>query len=533
VVQITNGIIRAGQALDLVPAVPDLAVQGSARAFLNVTPSPVAQSMKGVSDLLQMPYGCGEQNMIFLAPDIEILKYLREIAELAPEIRAKAEHFANVGYQRQLTFQTDDGGFAAFGGKTGSLWLTAFVLSTFSGAREVRDIDETILGRAARMLLSRQNADGSFLSDRFLIHTEMEGGVDNIYALTAYVTNALVDYGGQETASALAKAAAYLSRTDLLSRLESAYPLAIAAVALQKVPGFESTAEVLIDRLLQLALRDGAGIHWKPYPVETTGYAAIALLLSNGGQGRPEAQSALEWLSTQRNALGGYGRSTQDTVVALRALFVAARRVHRDVNLELTLLQAGQKLSVLRIDASNFDLSQQVEVPVSGGSVVLRAAGTGSVGYQLVTEFNVPGDFLPPPRDLLLDISYNTGHIEVDNLVDVNVSVTYTGVKDRTGMIIADIGVPTGFEVVRASLDALLNQKIVQRAELAGRKIIFYIDSMPRAKPLTFTFQIKALYPVRAEGALAKAYEYYDASVQAYVRQAPVSFGMARPRSRP
>ena len=64
--------------------------------------------------------GLGE-NMIFLAPDVEVLMYLNAIGELMPEVQAKAESLLNVGYQRELTYESEDGGFAAFGGKEGSL----------------------------------------------------------------------------------------------------------------------------------------------------------------------------------------------------------------------------------------------------------------------------------------------------------------------------------------------------------------------------------------------------------------------------
>ena len=86
-------------------------------------------------------------------------------------------------------------------------------------------------------------------------------------------------------------------------------------------------------------------------------------------------------------------------------------------------------------------------------------------------------------------------------------------------MVIADIGVPTGFAAVRGSLDALVGAETVSRVEVAGRKVIFYIDSLERDVPLALTFQILALYPVRAEGPTAHAYEYYDPSVEAFDAQ--------------
>jgi CD109 antigen len=511
---LSNGVIRPNERVLLDPIQLTAMIEDSHHAYLYLSPSLVAQTMTGTSDLLGMPYGCGEQNMIFLAPDIEILKYLSAIDELTPEVRAKAEYYVNVGYQRQLTFQTTDGGFAAFGGEEGSLWLTAFVLSTFAGAREVRDIDESVLERAGEMLISRQLEDGSFLTDDFLIHQEMDGGLENLYAMTAYTTNALAEYDAESIQSALDKAAGHLI-SNSTTVWDDPYSLSIAAVALFR-GGYDADAEGILDRLIELKITGDDGIHWEPYPVETTGYVAAALLMAWDGQGRPEAQQALEWLSSQRNSLGGYGYSTQDTVVALRALFIAARKAQRDLDMHLTVWQGDQQIAEFSANESNFDLLQQAELPIDQGPLELRAAGVGSVSYQWVQRYHIPGQHLPPSRNLLLDVAYQTDHVEVDDVIDVEVSLEYTGLKDKTGMVILDVGVPTGFEPLVESLNELVSREVVQRAEVAGRKVIFYIESLSRNEAYGFVFQIRALYPVRSKGVTSSAYEYYDSSVAAY-----------------
>ncbi|RPI22541.1 MAG: hypothetical protein EHM61_22030 [Acidobacteria bacterium] len=514
--EVINGVIAAGQKVAVGAPARSEATADSHTATLFLTPSPVGQSMQGVSDLLGMPYGCGEQNMIFLAPDVEILRYLNEIGELAPEIRAKAEYYINVGYQRELTYQSDDGGFSAFGGKEGSLWLTAFVLSTFSAAREVRDIDESVLAKAADMLQGRQQSDGSFRTDNFLIHKEMAGGLANLYSMTAFTANALADLGFASRATVLFRAGSFL-QANQSAVYDDPYSLAVAAVALQKIPGFESLSEQFLDRLLVLAKQEGTGIHWEPFPVETTAYATVALINSRAGAGRPEASPAVEWLSTQRNALGGYGHSTQDTVTALRAMFLAARKVRRDVNLELTVIDSGKTIFTAHVDQANFDLLQQFSLPV-GRELILQAAGTGSVAYQVANRFYLPADLLPQKKDMELDVSYSADHVETDQTVDVGVRISYLGKKEKTGMVILDVSVPTGFELVRASVDSLVKAGIVQRVEVAGRKVIFYIEELVRNQPVEFGFQVRALYPVRTDPAVSKAYEYYDASTFAFGR---------------
>ncbi len=510
----SNGLLSGGETAQVEPVIPEDAVEGSARAFLGITPSPVAQPMQGLDQLIRLPTGCGEQNMLLLAPNIEVIKYLREIGELTPEIRAQAEGFINLGYQRQLTFQTEDGGFAAFGGKDGSLWLTAFVLSTFSGAREVRDIDENVLAKAAAMLIGRQRADGSFELDNFLIHTEMAGQVLNDYATAAFVANALAEYGGVETADALQRAATFLvaGRTSLPDINDNPFALAIAAAALQGAAGFESAAETFIDRLIELAQSDGGGIFWEPFPVETTGWAIRALLRSQGGAGRPEASAAVDWLSAQRSALGGYG-NTQNTVVALRALFQAARNFSRSVDLSIEIAGPNGVLDVLRVDASNIDIHQQVQLPLEGGPYQVTASGEGNVGYQLALRYN--RKLLPFPIHPLIDFSleYERRRVGPGEIVNVEATIRYTGNKQRTGMAIVELAVPTGFEPVQVSLDALLEAGTAERIERTARSVVIYLPEVFPLEIVHFPVAMRALFEAQPKPVVSRVYEYYDQSV--------------------
>ncbi|MCD4703804.1 MAG: alpha-2-macroglobulin, partial [Methanosarcinaceae archaeon] len=207
---VDNGVLKAG-SVQLDATLPPGIVPDSGMVRVSFTPSIVAQTISGVDDLLGMPYGCGEQNMMLFSTDVEVLRYLKATGQENPEIRAKAETYIITGYQRQLTFRHSDGSFSAFGesDKEGSLWLTAFVLSQFSGARDVTTIDETILWEAADWIESHQQANGSWESVGFVIHQDMMGGLSGTYALTAYTTLALEEYG-QASPAAMANARQYL-----------------------------------------------------------------------------------------------------------------------------------------------------------------------------------------------------------------------------------------------------------------------------------------------------------------------------------
>jgi len=145
---VENFVLSGGSYRVVDTSIPPSIVEDSGRAYIALTSSYLTQTIEGLEELIQMPFGCGEQNMIAFAPDVYITKYLQESGQLKPEIMAKAEKMMITGYQRELTYRRNDSSFSAFGqdDKEGSLWLTAFVLKCFSQAKGLMYIDDNVLG---------------------------------------------------------------------------------------------------------------------------------------------------------------------------------------------------------------------------------------------------------------------------------------------------------------------------------------------------------------------------------------------------
>ena len=58
--------------------------------------------MGNLEDLLRMPYGCGEQNMLYFAPNVFLIDYLKRTDTYTPELAEKAENYMLVGAYRGL-----------------------------------------------------------------------------------------------------------------------------------------------------------------------------------------------------------------------------------------------------------------------------------------------------------------------------------------------------------------------------------------------------------------------------------------------
>ena len=53
--------------------------------------------VENMADLLKMPYGCGEQNMINFAPNTYLIDYLKKTDRLTPAILSKARSYMVTG----------------------------------------------------------------------------------------------------------------------------------------------------------------------------------------------------------------------------------------------------------------------------------------------------------------------------------------------------------------------------------------------------------------------------------------------------
>ncbi len=505
--EVVNGFITEEKPATLDLSLPEGIVNDSARVMVSITPSLVGQVISGVEDLLGMPYGCGEQNMMFMAPDLEILRYLDATDQLVPEVRAKAELYLTTGYQRELTFRRGDGSFSAFGSsdEEGSLWLTAFVLDVFSEAREVLAVDEKVLADAANWIESHQNSNGSWSPVGFVVHGEMMGGLNpgSRVALTSFVSIALADYG--RASEALERGIRFIEENGLGTG--DPYAAAISAYLLEKVGS--SKADEAISELLKLASSDENGLYWSPAKggssgvVEATSYAALALMLA----GRSEAEQAVRWIASQRNSLGGFC-STQDTVMAMKALMTAARLQSRNIDSVIHIVVDGREIQSLRLTRDNFDVLNVVSIPLGGKELELRLEGGGKVMFQLVKRFNVPWE-PSGQKEFEFEVSYNTTTADVNDVVGVTARVRYNGPHNSTGMMILDVAVPTGFSVIQSSLDKVVSEGLASRVEVAARKVIFYIDDLKRGEEIEIQFQILAVMPVKARGGTSRAYSYY------------------------
>jgi len=582
-------------AYALTVSLPDasLIVPDSIKARVTVIGDTMGNSIAGLERLVRVPFGCGEQNMITLAPNVAAIKYLAAVGRLTSELKKRAADNVLTGYQRQLTYRHGDGSFSAFGeassaSPSGSLWLTAFVLRVFADAQRVpalgvasASFDDAVVAAAAAFVASNQNADGSFADPAPVLHAEMAGGAGAGLGLAAYCLLAMVE-GGRSGANVDASVA-YVARESSTFKTrgqggndaKDAFVVAVAARALTRACVFASKgcAEATAARAGMMAfgvLGDGGStMRWgednvdtdgigAPHPiaVEATAYACSALV--EGGD-LTAAHLAARWLMLRRNDLGGF-RSTQDTVVGLEALAAyAAATFDDDASLSVSVSRnarseapeslaraaatacsaapaGGYASSPVQISRENFDVMRVLDFGASSGvDVAVTGSGTAvvtlSVTYNLkqpvtgaygaaVEARAVVGDAPAKKRRLFLRRSFlgSQSRSESDDsddsaasappafldasdadAIEMTACVTRPGSYDCTGdvagMLVARVGVFTGFAPTEASLEKVRADGgvFVRRVDWSERsnEVVLYLEgtAFDASHPLCVTFE--------------------------------------------
>jgi hypothetical protein len=465
-----------------------------------------------------------------------------------------AEGYINQGYQRLVTFEVGStGGFSLFGDAPADRMLTAYGLQEFADMSRVFPVDPAISQRAAAWLFEQQASDGSWENDRGIVHEQSWANLeDDRLPVTAYIAWSLVSAGYAQNPGTQ-NALQYL--TGHQAAAKEPYVLAMVANALVEASRagggttLSPAAEQVLARLAEASQRDGRIFYWNSGTstymggggvaanAETTAMAALAFM--RAGRYPEMADGALQYLVSAKDSYGTW-HSTLATVMSLKALLESTRSGSAPVDAEVRILLDGVQAGAVRVNAENSDVVQLVslaDLPLEGAPTLeLVMVGEGSLAYQVSGSYYLPwqqapyGDAPALPEAASLRVAYDRSELAVGETVRVDVRFAPADPAATIASAMVEVGLPPGFSVVTEDLDALVSQgqsltsdsplPVIERYELAGRKLLVYVRNVSAEYPLTFSFRERARFPLRAQTAFSTGYDYYNPDLSA--EQAPV-----------
>uniref|UniRef100_A0A8C1NQY6 Uncharacterized protein n=1 Tax=Cyprinus carpio TaxID=7962 RepID=A0A8C1NQY6_CYPCA len=501
---------------------PKDVIAGSARSSVSVIGDILGRALRNLNGLLRMPYGCGEQNMAVLSPNIYILQYLENTEQLTSAIREKATGFLKSGYQRQLNYKHYDGSYSTFGYGDGNTWLTAFVLRSFGKAQKYIFIDPQIIQSAKDWLISRRDSDGCFMQQGRLFNNRMKGGVNDNVTMTAYITASLLELETPVTDPVVSKGLSCLR--SIIENVENTYTTALLAYTFSLARDMD-TQQQLFKKLEDVAISDGSHLHWSQsasaddsdsLEVEISSYVLLAVLtadsLTTADLGF--ANRIVSWLVKQQNAYGGFS-STQDTVVALQALSLYATKVFSSDGSSTVTVQSAGDTHLFDVNQDNKLLYQEKQLQNIPAKYSIEVKGSTCVSVQVCSFYNIP----TPTEDktLRIDAKLEGDCKTLGQTFILKFTVKYHGLQERTNMVIVDIKLLSGFTADTSMIQTSSGRyaSLVERVDAKDDHVIMYLKEIPKNIPMNYQIQMKQVLPVKnLQPAVVKVYDYYQTSDQ-------------------
>ncbi|XP_073826198.1 thioester-containing protein 1 allele S1-like [Musca autumnalis] len=482
----------------------------------------MAPTIKNLNSLVSMPTGCGEQNMVNFAPNVLVLQYLRATGKYYKErqLAAKAKRYIEIGYQQQLSYRHDNGGYSVFGQRKdaeSSTWLTAYIMRFFMLSSKYSSIEGHIIESGLKYLASTQHMDGSFPYTGYLFYSAQQ----NRFGFTAFVLMTFLEEQkyAQKFRTEIDKGLKFLN--DNWDKTDDVYALSIMAVTMQMAHHTISTQ--ILDKLMQYKQEVDNRIWWtqkdrsNAKDVEITAYVLMALLDAN--KDVEDSKRVLQWLTEQRNQRGGF-KSTHDTVVGLQAMVKYSTKYNSIEDVKVTVEYTARnkdgdsvKAGEIIVDANNVHILQTEELPKTTRSVEIEASGMGNSLLQLTYHYYIVNDatfqhFQIEPKTKFL------------NPAEILLEICFTykpqqQSSDATNMIIMEVNLPSGYTSNDEDSNDLLENEIIQRIEAKNDQttIIIYFEKLTaNVRNCLNILAVKIHDVIQPKPASISIYDYYNIS---------------------
>ncbi len=548
---VTASAVLAPGANTLNITLPADMLAGSSDATLKVYPNLGAHLRDALTAMAAYPDGCAEQIMSIAWPSLLIQRYTANLPrrneanlpQYNDTLRQKTHAYLEKAYQNLLGNQLASGAFGYWTRDSyADIALTAYAVEFLHAASEFIAVDPKVVSNAVAWLAKEQEKDGQWLTVDWQHKKRPEEKRGNAM-LTASVAAMIA--GAPEAESLMRKALA--ATQSFSAEFDEPYTLASYALASLAL-GDTARSGPAIARLRSLALSEDGGAYWSletntPFygwgragRVESSAQVLRALLAAGAAASDDLVARGMLFLDRQQDRQSLW-YSTQATARVLDVLAAIALRtpatVVGDAPGSLTVNVDGHSATTVALPPATVD-GGPILIPLGVPLGAALASGEHRVSLalppsaQAATALVVANFYRPWPiaaasavanhEQLRMSVAFNTRRPQPRQPVTVNAHIERIGFRGY-GMMLAEIGLPPGADVDRASLESALGSQL-NHYELLPDCVLLYVS--PRAGGLDVRFRFTLRYGIDALTAPSRLYDYYNPDV--HVDLAPTRF---------
>jgi hypothetical protein len=488
-------------------------VEGSLNAKLNVYANVLEDLKSAMEGLLREPSGCFEQVSSSNYPNLLALQVMKATNDLDPKVYDRAMGYLNNGYKKLAGYESAGGGFEWFGASPAHPGLTAYGLMEFKDMEEVYPfVDQAMVDRAKKWLLSRKDGKGGFLAKNGYNH----GWGKSEAVSNAYITYALA-YTGERNISQEVQA-----MTNEALNSKDLYRLALASLTHFEM-GNQGKGEELLNLLQDLIQQQGinnlkadhsitysSGVSLK---AEILGLSILATLEAktvNEGRLREYLQALMQIRT------GGRFGSTQSTIWALKAITAYALFSNKKkAESGQLIVKINQKeISRQEIKADQManiylsDLAQYLKEGENSFEIEFEGMKAG-LPYSLDVEWVT----LTPPaaQDAMLKVETKlaANTVKVGQTLRLTADIENRSAEKDAPSAMAMIGIPAGLSLQSWQLKELMEKEVFDFYEIKDNYLIVYYRRIKSSEKRQINLDLKAEVPGEYQAPASNSYIYY------------------------
>lgn len=503
--------------------IPTTAISTANRGELRIYPNFASLLIESANSILIGPHGCAEQTISAGFANLTALRFARAAGIRDAKIETQALKNIHSTLDAIKSFRTPSGGLRYWSGREPDIAVTAHAVSFLVAAIEVTAVDRDEIQQLIAWLEKVQSTDGRWQSS-FARGAETDA---QTLLLTSHVLRAL----GEASQAGLkvskdSLASGYHHMANFTDSIPEPYMLANFILAALST-GDAKLLGAAPDRLMAMARSERGGLYWDlqtntPFygwgtagRYETTALAVSALSAWRRHQPKaPDAQirGGLVFLLRSRDNWGCWS-STQATIKAMRAIADASTTLGSLSTQATSLeLRSGNRLIKTIPLPANPKATNPILVDISAdltlGENQLTLTGSNAVALvRLSTTHWLPWTQTTPRThpELKFSATFDRLSAAPGEWVRCDVSAERVGFKGY-GMMLAEVGLPPGAEVDRASLEEVIPG--LDHFEIHPDKVVFYI--WPQAGGVKFHFLLTPRFGMRAKNTASTLYDYYN-----------------------
>ncbi|XP_052873254.1 thioester-containing protein 1 allele S3-like [Anopheles cruzii] len=486
---------------------------GSVSIRFEVVSNILTSVVRNLGDLLSVPTGCGEQNMVRFVPNIEVLDYLTATGSKEAALIAKATGFLEQGYQNQMKYRQPDGSFGVWEGRGGSVFLTAFVVKSMKTAAKYITVDKTMNSQAFTWLATKQKLDGRFEETGPVAHKDMQGALRQGISLTSYVMIAFMEnpVEAAEHPSVISNGMKYLSSN--YDNINDSYDLAIATYAFWLNNHYRKTEAIAKLIKVSASLEKGKKCYWPraSNQIETTAYALLSYVMAKM---YIDGTAIMRWLVDQRYSTGSFPR-TQDTFVGLKALSKLAEKISPSRNDYSIQLKFANEKKEFRFTSTDLDQFSYEEIPEGVKKLTVDVGGIG-VGF-LQVNYQYSLNLVNFTERFNLDLVKKNSTSDYELQLYVCSSYIPNLTDERSNMALVEVNFPSGYVVDSNPISEATDANPIQKIEIlhGGTSVVLYYNNMGAEKNCFVIIAYRRFKVALRRPAYVKVHDYYVPNLNA------------------